>query len=198
MSLSEPPIALPMALQSASGRVAVVNTRPVVMPVLNGVSGASFIDALASRPAADPATDCRASVPPRAWAADGNALANFESCPSELEKTEPIILPSVRSASRSRCRLGPGSVTLRGTGVRSSMALASITPPLPSSAAWWILEKNPATIFPSGILIRLKTWNSQSGKSRSINSPCSCAQRWCALASVIGDAPFLARSARRI
>ena len=134
MSLKEPPTALPIALHSASGTVAVTNTRPDAIPELKGVLGASRIDMVALTPAAG-LMDWRASVLPKVLAASGSALAALTICPSELENTEPIILPSLRSDASLRRRAGSGGATSRGTGLRSSMALASMTPPLPSSAA---------------------------------------------------------------
>ena len=127
-----------MALHSANGTVAVANTRSQPMPALNGVAGASFIGIFVLMPITPftlLAVDCLASVLPKVAAAEGNDLAAFINCPSELENTEPIILPIFKSDSRIGFLLGLGCGTLRGVGLKSISALASITPPLPSSAA---------------------------------------------------------------
>ena len=67
-----------MALHSASGAVAVTNTRPDVIPALKGVFGASRMGILTVPAAAEP-MDWRANVLPnvfpRVLAASGKALA---------------------------------------------------------------------------------------------------------------------------
>ena len=123
-----------MALHSASGALATANTRPTDTPVLKPVGGASLSGILLVFTSL---TDERlASDAPSEPAADGNSFAALTSCPSELENTVPIILLIFKSASRGPRRLASGGATSRGMGVTSSRALASSTPPLPSSAAW--------------------------------------------------------------
>src|SRR5690349_11341018 len=100
MSLKLPPTALAMALDSASGTLAVANTRWRVMPTLNTVLGARLMGDLGRRlvrPLPPPLTDCRATAPPRDDAAPGSERASFAYCASELENTAPIISPIFRS-----------------------------------------------------------------------------------------------------
>jgi hypothetical protein len=130
------------------------------MPVLNGDCGASLTGMRARVPAAAPTARPASELPrdeARVLAADGSIRAALASWPSELENTVPIICPSFKSPSNLRRRAGSGGATSRGTGVKSSIAWASITPPLPSSAAWWIFEKKPPTMRPSGNAMRSKT-----------------------------------------
>ena len=121
--------------------LAVANARSGVMAALNNVCGARLIADLAALPVPlllVPDSASRA-VPPSDDATVGSDLTTLAYCASELENTAPIMSPTFKLV-RARRRDGSGGGTSRGTGVTSRMALASTVPPLPSSAAWWILE----------------------------------------------------------
>ena len=168
------PWARPRSFSSRSGSVALAKARPAVTDTLKGVRGASV--RLPGPLRLPPSMGVVATTSPAASFSVPTVLGSSRRMCATLLAWLAITPRSisVMSSLNTFCRREGLISSARGTGDRSSSALASATAAWPSTAAWcsWVYSATRRRPFGPGARPS-KTWNFHSGRSRCSSCVCS-------------------------